>query len=63
LANSQEQIQHLEFSLLTSSGRGLEKELSTHRLDDAMVNQLKLVLAAGLYPQFAVVDPANNFRV
>lgn len=61
LASSQEQIQHLEFSLLTS-GRGLERELHTHKLDDVAATQVKLVLAAGLYPQYAVVDPANNFR-
>ncbi|KAL3112832.1 hypothetical protein niasHT_019158 [Heterodera trifolii] len=61
LANAQEQIQHLEFSLVTG-GKGMERELASHRLDDNVATELKLVLAAGLYPQFGVVDPTNNFR-
>ncbi|KAL7071145.1 hypothetical protein ACQ4LE_009428, partial [Meloidogyne hapla] len=61
LENTQDQIQHLEFSLL-SSGRALERELATHKFDDLVAIQLKLILAMGIYPQYAVVDPANNFR-
>ncbi|CAK5088195.1 unnamed protein product [Meloidogyne enterolobii] len=61
LENTQDQIQHLEFSLL-SSGKALERELATHKFDDILAIQLKLILAMGIYPQYAVVDPANNFR-
>uniref|UniRef100_A0A914H4K2 ATP-dependent RNA helicase DHX34 n=1 Tax=Globodera rostochiensis TaxID=31243 RepID=A0A914H4K2_GLORO len=61
LANAQEQIQHLEFSLVTG-GKGMERELGSHRLDDNIATELKLVLAAGLYPQYGVLDPTNNFR-
>lgn len=62
LDNAQEQIQHLEFSLVTG-GKGMERELRSHRLDDNIATELKLILAAGLYPQFAMLDPANNCRV
>uniref|UniRef100_A0A915CP45 DEAD-box helicase OB fold domain-containing protein n=1 Tax=Ditylenchus dipsaci TaxID=166011 RepID=A0A915CP45_9BILA len=61
-SNPQDDINNLEFSLVTDN-RSLQKELTTHRLNDATATVVKMVIASGLYPQYAVVDPTNNFRV
>jgi len=59
--SAQDDINSLEFSLVTDN-RNLQRELTSHKLNDVVACVVKMIVAAGLYPQYAVVDPTNNFR-
>ncbi|KAI1724583.1 EF hand associated domain-containing protein [Ditylenchus destructor] len=61
-ADQQDDINSLEFSLNTDN-QSIQKELTSHRLNDATANIIKMIIASGLYPQFALIDPSNNFKV
>jgi hypothetical protein len=41
----------------------VSKELSSHKLNETTAILLKMIVAIGIYPQFAVEDPHNNHRV
>jgi hypothetical protein len=64
LANQtpQDDINTLEFALMKNQ-REVHNELSTHKLNDTTAIILKMIIATGLYPQFAVEDNHNNHRV
>jgi hypothetical protein len=62
VSNPQEEINQLEFSLVTG-GKGLEKELLSHKLNETTATLIKMIIAAGLYPQYSIVEPTNNMRV
>jgi hypothetical protein len=51
----------LEFTLLKDN-KELVKELTSHKLNDTTASVIKMVIAAGLYPQLAVEDVHNNHR-
>ena len=57
----QDDINSLEFSLAVDA-KALQRELAAHKLNSTVAAVVKMVLAAGLYPQYAAVEPTNNFR-
>uniref|UniRef100_A0A914C233 Helicase C-terminal domain-containing protein n=1 Tax=Acrobeloides nanus TaxID=290746 RepID=A0A914C233_9BILA len=59
---AQDDINSLEFALMKNRDE-VSKELSSHKLNETTAILLKMIVAIGIYPQFAVEDPHNNHRI
>ncbi|VDK47196.1 unnamed protein product [Anisakis simplex] len=55
-------VQAMEF-YLKNRERGIGGVLRSHRLNDASQQILKMLITAGVYPQYAVLDQYNSYKV
>lgn len=42
---------------------GIRNILKSHRLNDATFSILKFIITAGVYPQYAILDQYNSYKV
>ncbi|KHN80625.1 putative ATP-dependent RNA helicase DHX34 [Toxocara canis] len=55
-------VQAMEFYLKNREG-GMREVLRSHRLNDASSLVLKMLITAGVYPQYAILDQYNSYKL
>ncbi|MFH4980195.1 hypothetical protein AB6A40_006904 [Gnathostoma spinigerum] len=60
--SSMDAVQSVEFYLKNREG-GIKNILISHRLSDVTSTVLKVIIAIGLYPQYAILDQYNCYKI
>ncbi|KAI6241718.1 hypothetical protein M3Y99_00334200 [Aphelenchoides fujianensis] len=59
--NAQDDVNSLEFQVLVDDADA-QLQYHSHKWNEERATVVKLILAVGLYPQYAIEDPHNNHR-